>query len=65
MATAAEMITAIDSAIEAGVSGPGEITFADGRSIKYRTLTELMQLRSHYAKIYRGGNSRVRLGDLS
>jgi hypothetical protein len=65
MATAAEMITAIDEAIESGISGPGEITSPDGRVTKFRSLDELMRLRSYYAKIYRSGNSTVRLGDFN
>ena len=48
MSTSATLL-AIDAAILAGVSGPGEIQTADGRRIKYRTLNELLEARQSLA----------------
>ena len=44
------IVDAIDAAIVTGVSGPGELT-ADGETIKYRSLDELMRTRNRYASL--------------
>jgi hypothetical protein len=47
MATYTEIVTAIDTAIASGVSGPGSIESGDMK-ITYRDLTELLALRKYY-----------------
>ena len=49
MADYRAILDAIDAAITAGVTGPGQIRSADGRMITYRSLSELMEARRHYA----------------
>ena len=44
------ILAAIDAAIAAGVTGPGEIRSADGRTIKYHGLSDLISAREYYAK---------------
>jgi len=67
MATAAQdIIDAIDAAILAGLTGPGQIRSADGRMITYRSLTELKDLRQFYARqLARSSGGTVRLGDFN
>jgi hypothetical protein len=50
-ATYQAIVDAIDAAILAGVTGPGEIRMADGREIRYWSLSELVTLRSTYAAL--------------
>ena len=57
MANYQAILDAIDAAVLAGVSGPGRITGADGRTIEYRSLSDLLAARSRYARLQslRGG----------
>jgi len=45
------IIAAIDAAILEGVSGPGEITFRDGRKLVYRSLDDLIRARATYVSL--------------
>jgi hypothetical protein len=68
MATASEILTAIDAAILSGVSGPGRIKAADGREIEYRSLNDLRAIRKDFAAIVAsesGVRNKLRLGDFS
>jgi len=47
MATYTEIVTAIDTAIAEGVSGPGLVESGDMK-IAYRDLTDLLELRKYY-----------------
>lgn len=42
------IIDAIDTQIAAGVTEPGSMSFPDGRSITYKSLTDLTQARRYY-----------------
>jgi hypothetical protein len=57
-ASASDILAAIDAAILAGVSGPGEVRAADGRTIRYRSLDELRAIRKDYAAIAGGATGR-------
>jgi hypothetical protein len=41
----------IDTAIAAGVSEPGTLSFPNGQSVTYRSLPELLSVRQHYEKL--------------
>ena len=65
------IIDAIDAAILAGVSGPGEITTPVGGTIKYRSLSDLIAARDRYVYLLsqdtkgkgkRFGMTRIRSG---
>lgn len=58
MASASAILEAIDTAILAGVSGPGEVRSADGRTIKYRSLDELRLIRKDYAALAGGSTGK-------
>jgi len=64
-ATYQTIVDAIDAAIQSGVSGPGELT-ADGETIKYRSLDELLRARSRYASLaaQTGGKTGFKLTGL-
>ena len=49
-ATYTVIITAIDAAIQAGVSKPGSLTVA-GQTIQYRSLVELIETRNYYQQL--------------
>lgn len=61
MGAYATILAAIDAAILAGVSGPGEIESADGRRIKYQSLADLLALQKHYLGL-EGATSGTGLG---
>lgn len=44
-------LAAIDQAITEGVDRPGQIRSADGRTITYRSLDELLAVRKQYARL--------------
>ena len=50
MANYQTILNAIDAAIEAGVGAPGELT-ADGRTIRYRSLDDLVKTRQYYSRL--------------
>jgi hypothetical protein len=56
------IINAIDAAILAGVSAPGELTVS-GRTIRYRSLQDLYEIRSRYAAMQAraSGKNGIRL----
>ena len=47
------MITAIDEAIAAKLTGPGSIS-AMGQTVTYRSFDELLKLRQYYAGLQAG-----------
>ena len=53
------IIIAIDAAIESGVSGPGKITSADGESVEYRSLADLLDARTYYQNLLNNANQTV------
>jgi hypothetical protein len=64
--TAAEMLTAVNTAILELIQGKAKaITAHDGRSFTYNDLTELRAMRTELQKEVRSGSSMVRLGDIS
>jgi len=50
MADYSAIVDAIDAAILAGVSKPGELS-VENKTIKYRTLGELRNTRAYYARL--------------
>jgi len=60
MATPSEILTAIVTAIAAGVAGPSQLRFSDGRSITYQSLDHLLKLRETYAGIVSGDTATER-----
>ena len=65
MTTASDIITAIDTAILSLVENEFEEVQVNGRRYKYTDLDKLKNIRTYYARIYRGGNSTIRLGDMN
>lgn len=68
MATTAETIEILKTAIASVSAGIMEVRSADGRTIKYAPLSELMStLKSFEQKLAReyGTHSKLRLGDFS
>jgi len=60
MADYQAIVDAIDAAILAGVAGPGELTTSDGRSIKYRSLADLIRARKEYVRLANTASGKKR-----
>ena len=60
MADYQAIVDAIDAEVLRGVSGPGEISTADGRTIKYRSLADLVNARREYVKLANTASGKKR-----